>query len=381
MIFLFVGQPGTGKTLSAIHFIDTDDQFKDRDKFISGIPDLTIEHQPLEDPKQWMDCPDGSVILIDEAWEHFPARSAGKDIPQFIQKLATHRHRGIDIILCTQDAKDLDVFVRRRVNRMYQLQRPGNLPYAKRIQYEGVPDGANGIRPLATEKWMYPKGYFEAYTSTTKDTHKKRFPVGFYFKLSLFILLLIAIPSLIWYGIASFRAHQSDVTGSTTAEQRTGSTGNFLSSATSSSGSSNRKILQTTDDYRRLHTPVDPTDLNSSPLQQTTLEAAEPITYRCISTQDICICHTQQSVRVNIGDIKCRRYATSGYHDPYKTTQTYNQDNELTGPAERTRLAAPAGPSSFTNNNRSRQRAVVIDSTRRFRGEETFQRDSDSQTR
>ena len=194
MIYLFCGPPGVGKTLSTVHMLDTDEAFKDRPIYVHGIPDLELKNKhDLADPAKWFDVPDGSVVVIDEAWRHFPARMAGKDVPECVQMFAEHRHRGLDVVLATQDPNDLDIFLRRRVNRYYQIQRPGNLHYCKRKVFEGIPTKENGLQPLTVEKFKYPKQYFGRYKSTVQDTHKKRLPKMLWISLLGLVAAVLAV--------------------------------------------------------------------------------------------------------------------------------------------------------------------------------------------
>lgn len=64
------------------------------------------------EPKKWMDCPPGSIIVIDECQFVFPKKPNGSKLPEFYEKLAIHRHNGYDIFLITQNPTLVDNFVR-----------------------------------------------------------------------------------------------------------------------------------------------------------------------------------------------------------------------------------------------------------------------------
>ncbi|MGH8040320.1 MAG: zonular occludens toxin domain-containing protein, partial [Stenotrophomonas sp.] len=95
-LYLVTGQPGHGKTAYAL---DKAFQFQKAGRAIyaHGVKDLDYQKAGwtyLEDPRQWDQLPDGSVILLDECYTVFPNRNPGAAVPPFIQAMATHRHRG-----------------------------------------------------------------------------------------------------------------------------------------------------------------------------------------------------------------------------------------------------------------------------------------------
>ena len=66
MLTLITGQPGNGKSLYTISFVEAKRQAESRPVFYYGIPELTLPWTQLEDPTKWYECPEKSIIVIDE---------------------------------------------------------------------------------------------------------------------------------------------------------------------------------------------------------------------------------------------------------------------------------------------------------------------------
>lgn len=142
MITLITGVPGSGKTLSVVSDLakKVKKEWADRKIFTEGIPELTIktekipEGHDIKDMNVWLKYPEnhGSVVIIDEAQNVFPPRSAGSKTPELIEWLHIHRHSGIDIILITQMPGRIDKHVRDLVGAHYHIHKT---PLGVRMRY------------------------------------------------------------------------------------------------------------------------------------------------------------------------------------------------------------------------------------------------------
>ena len=178
-IHLISGVPGAGKTLRAVYtminLLRTEDG-ADR-PFFGNVNGLRNQ---ADIPEQWMDCPDGSLILIDEAQQRWRRYRNTGEPPAEIAALETHRHRGIDFILTCQNPSQLTSDVRALVDTHEHLMRKGKLNGAIVWRWEG----ACHTNPAAHSKgadcevtvWRYPKWVFEQYTSASIHTGKRRLP-------------------------------------------------------------------------------------------------------------------------------------------------------------------------------------------------------------
>lgn len=234
---LITGNPGNGKTLHTLQIVEkqrleaitekNDDGTlrypNGRAVYQNGIHGLTLPWLPLEDPRKWYECPNGSIVVIDEAWRAFPMRKPGDVAPRYIEEFATHRHHGFDIYLITQHRHQIDTFVRKMVTRHIHLERKHGAEHANVWQWEKETDTNSSKRKEEALKtsWAYPKEIYNWYKSAEIHTVRKDFPwLKFWWMPPLAVLVIV----LFVYGIHRLR-HMGDVTGVTPASPAGAATG------------------------------------------------------------------------------------------------------------------------------------------------------------
>jgi zona occludens toxin len=183
MITLITGVPGSGKTLMAVSDLakKVDKEWAGRKIFIHGIPDLTIPTEPIpdghsiQDMHVWLKWPEnnGSIVVIDEAQNIFPPRSAGSKTPEIVEWLHVHRHSGVDIILITQMPGRIDKQVRDLVGAHYHIHKT---PLGVRMRYfwdycENNPK--TGMKNARPEVYKFDKKAFGLYKSAEIHTKVK----------------------------------------------------------------------------------------------------------------------------------------------------------------------------------------------------------------
>lgn len=183
MITLITGVPGSGKTLMAVSDLSkkVDKEWAGRKIFIHGIPELTIPTEPIpvghtiQDMHVWLKWPEnnGSIVVIDEAQNIFPPRSAGSKTPEIVEWLHVHRHSGVDIILITQMPGRIDKQVRDLVGAHYHIHKT---PLGVRMRYfwdycESNPK--SGMKNARTEVYKFDKKAFGLYKSAEIHTKVK----------------------------------------------------------------------------------------------------------------------------------------------------------------------------------------------------------------
>jgi zona occludens toxin len=210
-IILVTGLPGHGKTLwtlakyKQVHEAPPVGQARpvfhasgqaDRDKRdqVNGIPGLVLPWEPF-DPRNWDGLPPGALGIIDEAQFVFPIRQGRSEPPEFIAKLATHRHLGVDLVLITQHPKLLDPFVLRLVDQHFHVRRKFGTKWASILEFPGgvreYPEKSN--KDAVRHEWRYPKAVFDLYKSAEVHTVKARLPMRVY--------VMMAVP-LVFLGLA-----------------------------------------------------------------------------------------------------------------------------------------------------------------------------------
>lgn len=178
-IHLISGVPGAGKTLRAVYtMVELLRTEHGADRPFFGNVNGLKGQAPV--PDEWMDVPDGSLILIDEVQQRWRRYRVSGEPPPEIAALETHRHRGIDFILTCQNPSQLTTDVRALVDTHEHLMRKGKLSGAVVWRWEGVchtnPVTHKRDADCEASIWRYPKWVFDQYESAVMHTGKRRLP-------------------------------------------------------------------------------------------------------------------------------------------------------------------------------------------------------------
>lgn len=182
MIHVITGLPGSFKTTWALREVCLP-SFGGRRIFAHGVNGLKLENVEVLDAdgvRRWEELPAGSVILVDEAQKLFPARGmhAGKP-PEWIERLAEHRHGGFDFLLVTQHPTFIDAFVRKLSGRHTHLTRRFGMERATVYQWEEVKTPESESEKQFAVKSTFvpdPSVDYGRHESATVHTHKRRLP-------------------------------------------------------------------------------------------------------------------------------------------------------------------------------------------------------------
>lgn len=203
MIYLETGQPGHGKTLRAMQ-LALEFQSKGRDVYVHGVRGLKYGETgfiELTDPRKWQDLPDGAVIVLDECYTAFPRRAPGAKVPDYVEAMATHRHRGFDFILICQQAKQqLDIFILGLIDRHEHIRRKFGFNKAVILWWDKFSENLNDSNTKII--WSYPRDVMKRnmYESTVQDTTQKKIP-WYIWALPLSVIVLVL---LVWKITAFF---------------------------------------------------------------------------------------------------------------------------------------------------------------------------------
>lgn len=101
----------------------------------------------------------GSVLVIDEAWELWPAGVMPKDVPlPFRELLAKHRHRvddqgnSMQIVLVTQDLGQMGKFARDLVEETFRTVKLNRLGSSSRYRVDIYPGPVSGPNPPVSKR-------------------------------------------------------------------------------------------------------------------------------------------------------------------------------------------------------------------------------------
>lgn len=196
-----------------IHFNEIIDRINNRDGEQSFKPFLPVRtiYTNINNLKidyaraltyDWRDCPDGSLIVIDEVQLVAPYDDVkSKDNP-IVQSLTIHRHRGFDFYFITQYPSLLHPTVKVLIGVHFHLTRPYGMKTVV-YRYGSAKDNPNALvnkQNVETKFFFNPQPrIFKLYKSTTINTHQKRFPKGIW----IFIFWVLAGIGLFIYNITS----------------------------------------------------------------------------------------------------------------------------------------------------------------------------------
>lgn len=180
-ITLITAIPGSGKTLRVVWYIREALQAKE-EVYICNLNGLTRQEpfvgwNEFSNPKEWQTLPAGSVLIVDEAQDFFPAQTG--NTPPYIMEMSKIRHHGIRLILITQAPSLLHSHIRQLCGRHEHLVRKNGKQMATVYVRTGTIDNVRSERQLAKEDyhdWAFPTDLFWAYKSAALHTVKRTMP-------------------------------------------------------------------------------------------------------------------------------------------------------------------------------------------------------------
>ena len=136
MINLFTAVPGAGKTQYVVEKLlnlrlDEEKNGTEKRVIFTNIAELdaSLGCCTMVDFTDWRMAPDGTLFVIDEAQYIFPTRNSSQKAPEWIEALSTHRHRGYDFWIISQNPKLIDPHVRSLVDGHRHGYRPFGAPH------------------------------------------------------------------------------------------------------------------------------------------------------------------------------------------------------------------------------------------------------------
>lgn len=305
MITVITGTPGAGKSAYVVAELMG---VESRPVFVDGIPELLLPHLPPGEVKEWHDwVPDGALVVIDECQRHFGLRRAGSEVPPWISGFETHRHRGLDFWLITQDATMLDAHVRKLVGRHIHLE--ANWLGRKLFEWNRVSDPTSRTdRQLAASRsYKLPKKAFSLYKSAEIHTKQpRRIP-----KAAFAVLLaLILLPTLGWRVYSSVSDKLSP-SGAGLVGKAGPVPAQPAGAGIAVSDSPGARIAN--------WVPRIQDRPESAPVYDKVTEIkSAPVIVGCIANASRCTCYTDQATRVYLDQGQCRDLLDAPRHNPYK---------------------------------------------------------------
>jgi len=318
MITLLTGLPGHGKS-----YYITEQLLKamkeggtDRRYFQFGVRGLDLPGVETFEPEKWFELPEKSFFVIDEAQQVFPTAAPGTPKPKKITEFETHRHKGFDCIIATQQASQIHHHLRGLAGEHIHVHRPLGMGFANVWRFERACDPNDYHNKQAATKSLmrFSPDIWNHYHSATHHTVKRKLPI----RLLLIPVLLVALVFTVVWGVKFFTGQKKtvDQNGNIVAS---GSTSSIFPSGMHTPGAA--KAIASPLDYIRQYQPRVASVLASAPRYDDLNKPVEaPKISACIATVTRCVCYTQQATVYRVPESVCRSFADIGSFDDTRSS-------------------------------------------------------------
>lgn len=295
----------------------------------------TDDQLSFHDMYTWIKHPEnhGSVVIIDEVQDVWPARSNGSQVPPNVSWLNTHRHLGVDIFVLTQNPKNIDINLRGLVNKHLHIAK-NKLGMRTLLEWKYC---ANN--PLTQAKDAFAKVHkpdtkvFDLYKSAEIHTENKTKVSKWVFVLPMMLLIMPVALYFSYSLLKNMGKSEDTATETTTASAPTPEGSNSVQNAVNSAVAQNQ--IQNTlgakpeDFIARLAERPETKPLYDGQRQVKTMEWLAGC---IINTQSNCTCYTDQGTKIKeIPQELCKSYVEDGLpFNPYKIEERENRQTQQT---------------------------------------------------
>jgi zona occludens toxin len=346
MINLITGLPGAAKTLYTIFMVRALSAKENRPVFYSGISGLdkeTLGWQEV-DAEKWYECPTGSIVIIDECQRVFRPRTIARDVPEYVSKLETHRHQGIDLFLITQHPMLADSAIRRLTGNHQHIVRRFGMQSSTIHQWDSVRDQPekSSTRASSTKTvWSFDKSIFNLYKSAEIHTVKRKLPK----RLIIIILGPFAVALAVYmvyrfvHKASSPVAESHPITGSAPGQFGSGSGGDRRVSYKNAEDDVKQYVYEQTPRIAELPYSAPKYDKITEP-------TVAPFPVGCIKTAHICQCYSQQATPIKTTQEMCERIISDGVFEDFDVNGKSRADSQQLQAS-----SASASPAVYTSQN------------------------------
>lgn len=355
------GVPGAGKTLLALELALQELGVKDRSSPEAIIKQLGEAKRPLavcgveglrpgifteiDSPMDWQDLPDGTLVVVDEAWKWWGKHLAHIRTDERYLKLAEHRHRGFDFILTFQNPAQLQDHVRGLVGEHHHVTRKFGTNLTVRYEWPCLQESPNSlsIKKQAIETtWKHPKGLYDLYKSATQHTIKRKIPK----KLLAIPLILFAVALTVPFVVKKLATIGEDVVPGARAAEGEHDTG------TKAKRDKNEPMSR--EEWVQRFVPLVAEMPMSAPAFHDREVVAHPRIACMIGERVGCICKTDQGTEWKVHDKTCRNLvAQGGTYDYFREPDAERQGDRAGEPS-----APEAQPAADSNNPTSAEQVA-----------------------
>lgn len=344
MIYLTTGGNGAGKTLITLKDVREQQLKENRPVYYHGF----TAKQVLKDwgwqefdPKKWQDLPDGSICVMDECQNEFPAKVQG-ELPEYINAVAQFRRkRGFDFWMITPHPSLINLNIRRLIESPSwhrHFKRTAGAAMVSELKFNFVEmkceQPGSGARGVVTMR-AYPKDVYDWYESASMHTGKVRIPKQVWMLAACALL----IPTMGYFAYTKLMHNVvKDAKPATTTQD--GLPGQMPVGARSE-----RPQKLSADEYIGERVARLSDFPNTAPVYDEVTKPTEaPYPAACVQMGKTCKCYTQQATLLHVSGAVCLQIVQQGFFMDWKTADSgeYRERGRGRGGYQQTQNDRPA---------------------------------------
>lgn len=339
MIYLTTGGNGAGKTLLTLKDVREQQLKENRPVYFHGFnaKQVLLDWGWQQfDPKKWQDLPDGSICVMDECQNEFPAKFQG-ELPDYVNAVAQHRRRrGFDFWMITPHPSLINVNIRRLIESPSwhrHLKRTAGAAMVSELKFnfaeikcEQPGSGARGVVSMRA----YPKEVYEWYESASMHTGKVRIPKQVWMLAACAVL----VPALGYLAI-------SGVYENVTKRAKPATNSIAPLPGQNLQAVPVRELRKmTAADYVAERVPRIADFSHTAPVYDDVTKPVEaPYPAACVQMGKTCKCYTQQATLLRVTDAVCVQIVTQGFFMDWKASAQGDYKQARNAPSEPQRVA------------------------------------------
>lgn len=358
-IQLITGLPGNGKTLYAIKYVK---EWADRDNrpvFYSGIQlgDELKEKWTEIEAEKWFEAPPGAIIIIDECQRVFRPRSVGKEPPEYVSRLETIRHQGLNMVLITQHPLLADSSIRRLTGTHKHCIRKWGTESSTIHEWPSVRDNCDksaGRKDSTKHAWKFDKSIYALYKSAEVHTIKRSIPMRVWMLCVLPFVLIALGYGVYWLTIGKKLQDKPAIAVPLS------STGATSSPAPIAEKAKWEDPIADARQYAFAMTPrVEGLPHTAPKYDGVTTPTTAPEPAACVSMGRVCKCYSQQGTILPVEPYMCHEIVEKGYFVDWRKDQV-TSSNQAHGQPYLVRGDAVRVPVDPSNQEQVRSAAVML---------------------
>lgn len=329
MIYLTTGGNGAGKTLLTLKDVREQQLKENRPVYFHGFKakQVLLDWGWQEfDPKKWQDLPDGSICVMDECQNEFPAKIQG-ELPDYINAVAQHRRRrGFDFWMITPHPSLIHVNIRRLIESPSwhrHLKRTAGAAMVSEIKFnfaelkcEQPGSGARGVVSMRA----YPKEVYDWYESASLHTAKVRIPK----QVWLLAACVVLVPLLVYSAFNKVNANAKN------SKQQEAAQGAAAPMAGASGAVPFDRQKLTADQYIEQRSARLKDFPHTAPAyDEVTRPTVAPYPAACVQMGKVCKCYTQQATLLQVSGPVCLQIVAQGFFVDWQQTNPQQMPGQL----------------------------------------------------